>query len=75
MAAAAALTKVTAAQCSYDTELVIANRKKSPPGGGNVNKRQLEAALNKMKARWTEQQRMITSIGLILLIRILRIKN
>ena len=54
MAAAAALTKVTAAQNSYDTELVIANRRKSPSEGGNVNKRQLEAALTKMKARWTE---------------------
>ena len=54
MAAAAALARVTAAQGSYDTELVIANRRKSPPGGGNVNKRQLEAALTKVKARWTE---------------------
>ena len=50
--AVAALAARTAAQEAYDLAYQYAERRHHPPGGGDVNQRQLEAALAKSKAKW-----------------------
>jgi alkylation response protein AidB-like acyl-CoA dehydrogenase len=58
MAAAAFAARTAAqdralAQTSYDMAYQYAERRHQPPGGGDVNQRQLEAALIKAEVKWT----------------------
>ena len=50
--AVAALAAWTAAQGAYDLAYQYAERRHHPPGGGDVNQRQLEAALAQSMAKW-----------------------
>ena len=50
--AAAALAARTAAQTACELAVQYAERRHHPPGGGDVNLRQLESALAKAKTKW-----------------------
>ena len=50
--AAAALAARTAAQTACELAVQYAERRHHPPGGGDVNLRQLESALAKARTKW-----------------------
>ena len=54
MASATAVAARTTAETAYSLAYHVAERKKNPAGQGNVNTRQLKAALAEVQAKWAE---------------------